>query len=242
MIANLVAELVSHITEVRAKFLSPFLPANPAHKPSDYEHEVKAACVLSHAAFEEFVERISLYVMEECLDRWHKKRQASDSLLALCLRYKLSIAVEDDEDKAQDRCFDQIRTALDEAKKKHSKQIDDNHGFSIKYLRAALTPVFINPPDDFKLVSSLKTLTAARGSFAHSASRNAEFSPNPRSSRAKLPLAPEKAWEAIDDCLALCKEIARDAEHTLTAVSPSTANRHVPLRKKLQSRQTSIRR
>lgn len=242
MIANLLAELESHIAEVRSKFLSPFFPANPSHKPSDYEHEVKAACVLSHAAFEEFVEKISLYVMDECLDRWHKKRQASDSLLALCLRYKLSIAVEDDEDKAQERCFDQIRTALDEAKRKHSKQIDDNHGFSIKYLRAALTPVFINPPDDFKLVSSLKTLTAARGSFAHSASRNAEFSPNPRSSRAKLPLAPERAWEAIDDCFALCKEIARDAEHTLAAVSPAIANQHVPLRKKLLARQASVRR
>lgn len=242
VIASLVEELVSHIADVRSKFLSPFLPANPTHKPSDYEHEVKAACVLSHAAFEEFVEKISLHVMEECLDRWHKKRQASDSLLALCLRYKLSIAVEDDEDKAQDRCFDLIRTALDEAKKKHSKQIDDNHGFSIKYLRAALTPVFINPPDDFKLVSSLKTLTAARGSFAHSASRNAEYSLNPRSSRAKSPLAPENAWEAIDDCLALCKEIARDAEQILANGSPAAGNKHVPLRRKLQGRQASVRR
>jgi hypothetical protein len=240
-IARLVLELVSHITEVRSRFLSPFLPADPAHKPSDYEHEVKAACVLSHAAFEEFVEKISLHVMEECLDRWHKKRQASDSLLALCLRYKISVAVEDDEDKAQDRCFDQVRAALDEAKKKHSKQIDDNHGFSIKYLRAALTPVFINPPEDFKLVSSLKMLTAARGSFAHSASRNAEFSLNPRS-RAKSPLVPEKAWEAIDDCLALCKEIARDAEQILAHSSPAATLKHLPLRKKLQARGYSPRR
>jgi hypothetical protein len=242
VIASLVKELVLHISDVRSKFLSPFLPADPTHKPSDYEHEVKAACVLSHAAFEEFIEKISLHVMEECLDRWHKRRQASDSLLALCLRYKLSIVVEDDEDKTQDRCFDLIRAALDEAKKKHSRQIDENHGFSIKYMRAALTPVFINPPDDFKLVSSLKTLTAARGSFAHSASRNAEYSLNPRSSRAKSPLAPENAWEAIDDCLEICKGIARDAEQILAVSSPAAGSKHLPLRRKLQERQTKVRR
>ncbi len=239
MIRRLVDDLDSHVEAVREKFLKPFLPANPLHKPSDYEHEVKAACVLSHAAFEEFVEKVSLHVMDDCLDRWHSKREASDPLLALCLRYKSTIAIEEDEDKSQDRCFDQVRAAVDEAKKKHSKLIDDNHGFSTKYLRAALTPVFINPPDDFKLISSLKTLTAARGSFAHSASRNAEFSANPKASRARTPLAPETAWEAIDDCLALCKEIARDAEKVVRSPLKPAASKHVSLRRKLALRTSS---
>jgi hypothetical protein len=241
VIGRLVYDLESHVEAVRTKFLRPFLPANPLHRPLDYEHEVKAACVLSHAAFEEFVEKVSLHVMEECLDRWHSKREASDSLLALCLRYKSSIAIEDDEDKPQDKCFDQMRVAIEEAKKKHSRLIDDNHGFSIKYLRGALTPVFINPPDDFKLISSLKTLAAARGSFAHSASRNAEFSANPKRSRARTPMAPEQAWEAIDDCLALCREIARDARHIVSGPLKVSHARHVSLRRKLQLRLASSR-
>lgn len=237
MIADLIDDLRVHIGELHTDFLSPFLPPDPLHRPRDYDHKVKAACVLAHAAFEEFVEKVSLHVMAIAIAKWQMERKASDSLLALCLRHGVSIVVEDDEDKLQSTCFDQLRLALDEAKKRHSKSIQDNHGFSIKYLRAALTPVFINPPSDLRLIESLKTLAAARGSFAHSAARNAEFSSGPRA-RARSTLSPEDAWNAITDCLTLCAEIADSA---VKLIDPGVRPARVPLRRKLELRRADVK-
>lgn len=241
MIDLLVEDLQNHISKLRAKFLTPFLPPDPAHRPEDYEHDVKAACVLAHAALEEFVERISMHVMSTALQRWEHERKATDPLLALCLRHGVTLAVEDDEEKIQKTCFDLLREAIGEAKKRHSKSIQDNHGFSLKYLRAALTPVFINPPDDLRLTESLKTLTAARGSFAHSAAKNAEFRIGSKAGRASTPLSPEDAGKAIADCVTLCEEIAASASRVL-ALSPVTKlPAHIPLARKLQSRNLVLR-
>lgn len=236
MIDFLVQDLRDHIAKLRAKFLTPFLPPDPAHRPQDYEHDVKAACVLAHAALEEFVERISMHVMAVSLQRWEQERKATDSLLALCLKYGVSLAVEDDEEKVQKTCFDLLREAIGEAKKRHSKSIQDNHGFSLKYLRAALTPVFINPPDEIRLTESLKTLTAARGSFAHSAAKNAEFRIGSKAGRASTPLSPEDAGNAIADCVTLCEKIAASASRLITPATVTKIPTHVPLARKLQSR------
>jgi hypothetical protein len=231
----LVIDLREHIAKLRAKFLAPFLPPDPAHRPEDYEHDVKAACVLAHAALEEFVERVSMHVMAASVNRWVRDRKASDPLIALCLTHGVSLAVEADEEKLQKTCFDLLRAAIDEAKKRHSKSIQDNHGFSLKYLRAALTPVFINPPDDVRLTASLKTLTAARGSFAHSAARNAEFRSGANAGRASTPLSPEDAGKAIADCVTLCEQIAADAVK-LAPQSGPVVRVHVPFVRKLQAR------
>lgn len=235
MLSLLVSDLERHVARLQDRFLSRFLPTDPSHRPPDYEHEVKAACVLAHAAFEEFVEQVSLHVMSESLNHWQRKRQANDALLALCLRHGVSITIEDDEDKPQQTCFDQLRHALDEAKKRHSKSINDNHGFSIKYLRSALTPVFINPPDDLRLTQSLKTLTAARGSFAHSAARNAEFTANAKATRVRSTLSPEDARDAIADCMQLCREIAQDAAK-LTTLNSAPIKKHESLSSRLRKR------
>ncbi len=236
MIDLLVQDLRDHIAKLKTKFLTPFLPPDPAHRPEEYEHDVKAACVLAHAALEEFVERISMHVMSTSLQQWEHERKATDPLLALCLKHGVTLAIEDDEEKIQKTCFDLLRDAIGEAKKRHSKSIQDNHGFSLKYLRAALTPVFINPPSNIRLTESLKTLTAARGSFAHSVAKNAEFRIASKAGRASTPLSPEDAGKAIDDCVTLCEEIAASASRLLTPPTAIKLLKHVPLNQKLQSK------
>ena len=239
MIDLLVKDLQRHIENLKEKFLDRFLPTDPAHRPEDYEHDVKAASVLAHAALEEFVEAVSMHVMTTSIDRWKNERRTTDSLLTLCLKHGVSIKVEDDEDCVQKICFDLLREAVDEAKKRHSKSIQDNHGFSLKYLRAALTPVFLNPPNDVRLTESLKTLAAARGSFAHSAAKRAEFSVGQKAGRARLSLSPEDAWKVISDCLQLCKEIAGSASRLLNPPTPSKP--HVPFRRRLQAKGIVVR-
>ena len=233
MIDLLANDLRDHISKLKEKFLNQFFPPDPAHRPEDYEHEVKAACVLAHAALEEFVESISMHVMKTAVQQWERDRKASDPLLALCLKHGVTVSVEDDEEKTQKTCFDLLREAISEAKKRHSKSIQDNHGFSLKYLRAALTPVFINPPNDVRLTESLKTLTAARGSFAHSAAKHAEFRSDTKVGRASTPLAPEDAGKAIDDCVLLCQAIAESASKLLGP--PAVMSKHVSLARKLSS-------
>lgn len=232
MLSLLVSDLENHVAGLRGRFLAPFLPTDPAHRPQDYDHDVKAACVLAHAAFEEFVEQVSLHVMSKSLEKWQKDRHANNAVLALCLCHGVGISVQENEDITQATCFDQLRLALDEAKKRHSKSINENHGFSIKYLRSALTPVFINPPDDVRLTQSLKTLTAARGSFAHSAARNAEFTQSNKTARIKSSLSPESASDAIADCVLLCKEIARDASK-FTETNDSPQKKHESFARRL---------
>lgn len=234
MLDVLTEGLQRHIEDLKDRFLDQFLPPDPAHRPENYEHEVKAACVLAHAALEEFVESVSMLVMTASIDRWMTERRATDSLLALCLRHGVAIKVEDDEEVPQRSCFDLLREAVGEAKKRHSKSIQDNHGFSLKYLRAALIPVSINPPVDLRLTESLKTLTSARGAFAHSAAKRAEFPVGRKSGRARATLSPEDAWNAISDCLLLCKEIAGSAARVLSSTEPR--KKHVPLRRLLQTK------
>ncbi len=233
MIDHLVAELNRHIEELKRRFLDPFLPPDPSHRPEDYDHDVKAACVLAHAALEEFIESVSMHVMVVSIEKWKNERKASDSLLALCLKHGVEIKIEDNEDNLQKNCFDLLREAVEEAKKRHSRSIQDNHGFSLKYLRAALTPVFLNPPDDIRLTESLKTLTSARGSFAHSASRNAEFSVK-KSGRGKSTLSPEDAWKSISDCLVLCERIAESASRLFAP--PKPPKQHLSFRRRLQAK------
>jgi len=57
-------ELTSHVDELTQKFLATYIPADPSIPPESYAHDVKAYCMLSHAAFEEFFEGIALSLTE----------------------------------------------------------------------------------------------------------------------------------------------------------------------------------
>jgi hypothetical protein len=161
--------------------------------------------VLAHAAFEEFVEEISLIVMKAAKDAWLNQR-FSKAAVAILLSYQSKIDIVDDESEKQDRVFDQIRKKLDDCIAAHSVALSKNHGFSLKYLRSILTPVAIDiPEDDVQLMGSLKELTEARGSYAHSLAKQALYGQWKRAGR---PMVPESARDAVTDCLALCKDLA----------------------------------
>jgi hypothetical protein len=199
----MIGDLKSEIKSLEKRFLDPWLPAQPGQLPSDFEYDVKAYCVLAHAAFEEFVEEVSSLALKLGLDSWWEKK-FSLILVSLISTYGLKIKVMDSEDKMQDRVTDQIREGISECKKKHSAIIKNNHGFSLKYLRAILTPVGIDIPESVKLLESLNELAEARGSFAHSKAQRALYG---RIEKAARPMVPEKAKETVNDCLELCSVI-----------------------------------
>jgi hypothetical protein len=201
--------LSEHIEKLNIDFLAPFIPTRPEHTEVDFGNSVKAYCVLSHAAFEEFVENISLLLMSKNIEGWMARKDYYDTTIMLIGGYGINVKIVDDEAKNQDKSFDLLRAAFEEIKQKHSKAIHDNHGFSVSYLRKALTPVFVDVPSDPVLLASLETLADARGSFAHKFSPNAHYLE--KKGKARRPVAPEQAQKIILDCLELCRQIANKA-------------------------------
>lgn len=206
--AELKAVLVAEIELLEERFMQRWTPALPEHQPDDFQHDVKAYCVLAHAAFEEFAEDASLLALQNARDAWLSKR-FSPATVALLGAYKFVLNISDDEGVEQDRIFDQVRHALDAHIDRHSKSIANNHGFSLKYLRSILLPVGIDIPDSVKHIASLKDLAEARGSYAHTRAHRALYGQWKRAGR---PMEPEKAKTAVHDCLELCDLVIEKLE------------------------------
>ena len=210
---DLLAALEVEVLTLESRFLERWIPAEPDHTPSAFEHDVKAYCVLAHAAFEEFVESISTLAASAAKAAWLAGKPYL-AVKALLLAYDFKLSILENESETQDRFFDQVRKGLDECISKHSKALENNHGFSRKYLRSVLTPVAIDVPEDPSWLSSLSELSEARGSYAHKIASEALYG---RSRKAQRPMTPEKAKQAVQDCLNLCREIKLRFEKSLPA-------------------------
>lgn len=205
-ITKLVENLNAEINNLEKRFISEWIPADPSIPPEEFEHDVKAFCVLAHAAFEEFAEEISLIVMNAAKNSWSDKK-FSKALVSILLAYPSKLDIIDNHEQKQDKVFDQIREIIKLCIQAHSTALSKNHGFSLKYLRSILTPVAIDiPEDNVRMMASLKDLTEARGSYAHSLAKQALYGQWKRAGR---PMVPETARDAVSDCVALCEELAR---------------------------------
>lgn len=212
-VADLQKELTAEINALETRFLSRWIPAQPSHFPDDFQHDVKAYCVLAHAAFEEFVEDLSLAALTAAKNAWSSKK-FSVSTVSLLLSYGGLVTASEDEETSQDRIFDQVRKAIDDCVDRHSKILANNHGYSLKYLRKILTPIGVDIPADIRLMASLRELADARGSYAHSQAKRAMYGEWKRADR---PMAPEKAKTAVGDCLDLCKQLAGEVHKICVA-------------------------
>jgi hypothetical protein len=206
--ADLKAVLDAEIMLLDDRFMKHWIPALPEHSPDDFQHDVKAYCVLAHAAFEEFAEDASLLALQNARDAWISKK-FSPATVALLGTYDFVLDISDDENGEQERIFDQVRKALDAHIDRHSKSISNNHGFSLKYLRSMLLPVGIDIPDSVRHMASLKDLAEARGSYAHTRANRALYGQWKRAGR---PMEPEKAKSAVHDCLELCRLVIEKLE------------------------------
>lgn len=205
-IAEALSELEAEISTLEERYIKKFLPAKPEDKPEDFSHDVKAFCLMVHAACEEFVEFVSGSIVSQ-IEKEFLQKKITLSTISLIMSYAESIGIDND-DKSQDSCFDFVRKGIDSAKKKHANTLKDNHGFSIRYLKKLLTPIGINLPSGPK-VDSLKILADARGSFAHTRAQDAMYG---EYGKAHKVLAPEEARQVAEDCLDLCREMVDRTE------------------------------
>lgn len=188
-------ELLARVCALEAKFIEPFFPVNPLVQPSAYELEVRAYCVLAHAALEEFVERTVLNLMSEAIDAWLDKRTYSDVLVTLVAYYGVKLIPDDDDSLDTTKVFDHLRKLFNTARDRFSKDVSQNHGASLKYLRKLLVPVAVDITDDVAWLNSLQQLAKERGDYAH------------KTGSVQRVLAPEDARRYVFDALVICDDI-----------------------------------
>lgn len=204
---TLFAALDEELNGLHSKFLSRFLPADPEDGPEAFEYEVKSFSLLSHAAFEEYVEAISELMMQKIESDLMIKKTTLSTVCFLAT-YGIKLELPDDDETPDRSCFEHIRDAIGKAKGLHSSTLKDNHGFSAKYMRKLLIPVGINMPKGPEM-ESLRKLAEARGSFAHTVSKLARYGPY---KRAKRPLTPEEVATAALDCRTICDGLRNRAK------------------------------
>lgn len=165
--------LKNEIDVLRKRYVASYIPANPEEGPEVFGYDVKAFSLMTHAAFEEFTEGVSEFLMTNIVNDILSQR-ITVATACFLMAYGQRIDIVESENEKQDSCFTFVRKGLDEAKKLHSGVLMNNHGFSLMYLRKILTPVGINISDGPEL-DSLRTLADARGTFAHTMARSAKY-------------------------------------------------------------------
>lgn len=203
---DLFDELSVELADIEKRFLAGYFPVDPIHTPAIFEYDVKSYCILSHASFEEFLEMLSEEILSRIEDEFLSKK-ISLATASLLLSYARNWS-QDGESSPIDSCFDAVREAIKDCKRKHSATLRENHGFALKYMLKVLNPVGINPPRDILKLDSVSKLASARGSFAHRKSKNAMYGDYRSATR---PLAPEDARKIVEDCLMVCSAIRDSA-------------------------------
>lgn len=203
-------KLNDYINEIEKKFLISHLE-DSLSTPDDYNLDVKSYCILCHAAFEEFIEAIALQVMSRSIKSYTNDLKLTKPLISLmhfksnhnnCLESNTdSISIEDIE-----TIYDYNRGKFDELKSIFSKEVFNNHGVSLKYLRKLLMPVSVDIPKNVNWSNSLEKLANERGAYAHKYLEEG---------RVRQSIEPEEAKTIVSDCLSMCEEIKNRAKNVL---------------------------
>lgn len=157
-----------------------------------YQIDVEAYLVLSHAAFEDYFEKIALETVKQSVKKWESTKQVNDTLLLL-VAYMLSSGGEANEEENEPnrqnpsnrldlRADHKIiqRIGLENVIKESSEHISKlivasqmyfnhklttNHGIELKFLIKILIPVALDISEDGH--NSTKFLAINRGEAAH---------------------------------------------------------------------------
>lgn len=83
-------DLENHILELGIKYIEPH--RNPLEKPDDYNLDVHSFCILCHAAFEEFLEDVTLYSIDTIETEFNAKyRKFLMQQFAFCISIRMCL-------------------------------------------------------------------------------------------------------------------------------------------------------
>lgn len=190
------SKLRNCINELQFEYLYPYIGSFGT--PSTKQNlDIRAFCVLAHAAFENFAEELSMALMEESVLQFETYKKISFSLLTLIHFHSKSSSI----DKISKRQYDYVREISQYAKKSFSKLVNDNHGVNKKYLDTLFLPLGIDITSDVLLLGSLKTLADNRGESAHK---------NPH--RTTTVLDPANIGKIADDVINIMKQLSNSVK------------------------------
>jgi hypothetical protein len=207
---EILTNLENRLQKLFSKFLSPHLQEkvtvgrglqieNPieyilvTQDGSLYQIDIEAYMVLSHAAFEDFFEKMALETVKQSVEMWHTHNQINNTLL-LVVSYMLSSGGEINEEesetnkqKSSNRLdlrtdhktlrnknlslddITQSTTHIDkligESQLYFHNKLNTNHGIEIKFLIKVLIPVALDVSIDGR--ESINFLANKRGEAAH---------------------------------------------------------------------------
>lgn len=189
--------LQKFIAELDRRYLAPHLTSAALGTISrEEELDVAAYAVLTHGAFENFIEGLSVWALGRIEKNWTFRKRASRSTAALLLEMRVEI----DHEKESRSVFDIIRNSLSLAKTAHSRTIEANHGVAPKHLHTLLAPLGVDVPSDPILMGSLNTLVKMRHQLAH------QYRFGAKTSKSAV-----DAQQTVGDCLNLAKRLCANA-------------------------------
>lgn len=108
-----------YLLELEYKYISNHV--DPFEDPEEYKLDVRSYCVLSHAAFEEFVENICLYTLNEIEDKFVNTQRISFSTLCLLHFNGYNKTIDNESWKDDDRIYDYLLNQIRSVKSDFSK-------------------------------------------------------------------------------------------------------------------------
>lgn len=129
---------------------------------------LRSYVLICHAAFEEYLEQLSLAVLSESLSEFENDGKIRDPLLSVCGYYKLFPGLAGADRRVGDEVNDLLRDMFKKAINEHAAAIDGVHGIKTKDQDAILLPVGVRLFKFDRLLSqALNSFGDKRGKYAH---------------------------------------------------------------------------
>ncbi|WP_424929001.1 HEPN domain-containing protein [Amaricoccus tamworthensis] len=130
--------------------------------------KLKSYVLLCHAAIEEYLESVSLAVLNDSLVAFENDSVFRDPLLSACSYYKIVLSEEAPSRQAGDRCHDLFLILFKKARSEHVRALEGINGIKTKDQDAILRPIGVRLMEfDRILCQSLNSYGGVRGEIAH---------------------------------------------------------------------------
>ncbi|MGM5152052.1 hypothetical protein ACS428_23665, partial [Salmonella enterica] len=212
-------DLVEYNKDLLERYISRYIGVDSA--PEDFKLDVKSYLILLHAALEDYIEGICVFVSEAACEIYKKNGVITLPLAFLFGRSKNLKDRVSDKTVSNDKSDSPRDFLLDSLGDLQAIAVSDaisNNGINTRYLNSLLQHYGIHFDSTDTRFDSWKKLADFRGDYAHAV----EFYHGKKPVVIKV-LAPEKAKAIGDDCLLFCDSIKNEAIQAITVVYPPTA-------------------
>jgi len=213
-----ISELEKKFRKLEGRYLDPHL--HKSDLSEEEEDDIRAFCVLSHAALEEYLETFATTFRDKLIRKWTTshvvRKQAAVCMIAFLNTNGKSMKIEiaENEGATQTAPLHQIWSKLTEAEAAHKNRVDKNHGASKSYIRDLYVSLGFSDIADHGTMDAIGKLANNRGSYAHRVNHN------PSSQFVLNKMSAAQLKQLIPDILRLNDELVRQAKAALPAEYP----------------------